>query len=208
MDEQALIKAAVEGDIDSFNTLVLTFQSQVYNFAYRIMGDPDSAADAAQEAFISAYRALRGYRGGSFRSWLLRIVTNACYDEMRRRKRRPVSSLEALYLEDPTPDAELPASHLEGPESYAARQELSHAIQRGLTELPEDQRVILVLSDVQGMSYDEIASITLTNLGTVKSRLSRARAKLRDYLLAQGELLPREYRLNDELPTAPIHKVN
>src|SRR5512137_2659685 len=103
MDEQALIKAAVGGDIDSFNTLVLAYQSQVYNFAYRIMGDPDSAADATQEAFISAYRALHGYRGGSFRSWMLRIVTNACYDEMRRRKRRPVSSLDALYVEGPTP---------------------------------------------------------------------------------------------------------
>ncbi len=197
MDEQALIKAAVQGDIDSFNTLVLAYQSQVYNFAYRIMGDSDSAADATQEAFLSAYRALHGYRGGSFRSWMLRIVTNACYDEMRRRKRRPVSSLDALYVEDPTPDAELPVSHLESPEGYTARHELNQAIQAGLTELPEDQRVTLVLSDVQGMSYEEIAQVTSVNLGTVKSRLSRARAKLRDYLLSQGELLPGEYRLND-----------
>jgi len=198
MDEQALIKAAVGGDIDSFNTLVLNYQSQVYNFAYRIMGEPDSAADATQEAFISAYRGLHGYRGGSFRSWLLRIVTNACYDELRRRKRRPVTSLEALHVEDPTPDAELPAQHQEGPEGYTARQELNQAIQLGLAELPEDQRVTLILSDIQGMSYEEIAEITLTNLGTIKSRLSRARAKLRDYLLAQGELLPSEYRLDNE----------
>ncbi len=195
MDEQALIKAAMEGDIDSFNTLVLTYQSQVYNFAYHIMGDSDSAADATQEAFISAYRALRGYRGGSFRSWLLRIVTNACYDEMRRRKRRPVSSLDALYIEDPTPDAEVFVSKQESPESSAARHELDQAIQAGIAELPEDQRVTLVLSDVQGMSYEEIAEVTSTNLGTVKSRLSRARAKLRDYLQTQGELLPSAYRL-------------
>lgn len=196
MDEQALIKAAVGGDIDSFNTLVLAYQSQVYNFAYRMMGDADSAADATQEAFISAYRGLHGYRGGSFRSWLLRIVTNACYDEMRRRKRRPVSSLDALYVEDPTPDAELPVAHMESPEEHAARHELNLVIQKGLAQLPADQRTTLVLSDIQGLSYEEIAEITSTNLGTVKSRLSRARARLRDYLLAQGELLPGEYRLN------------
>jgi RNA polymerase sigma-70 factor (ECF subfamily) len=202
MDEQALIRAAVDGDVDSFNTLVLTYQSQVYNYAYRVMGDPDSAADATQEAFISAYRALHGYRGGSFRSWLLRIVTNACYDELRRRKRRPVSSLEALYVEDPTPDAALPAGQQESPEAHAARSELNQVIQLGLADLPEDQRVTLALSDVQGMSYEEIAQITSTNLGTVKSRLSRARAKLRDHLLAHTELLPGEYRLQDE--TVPI----
>jgi RNA polymerase sigma factor (sigma-70 family) len=198
MDEQALIRAAVKGDVDSFNTLVLHYQSQVYNYAYRVMGDPDSAADATQEAFISAYRALHGYRGGSFRSWLLRIVTNACYDELRRRKRRPVSSLDALYVEDPTPDAALPLSHREGPEGCTVRHELNQAIQFGIAGLPEEQRVTLVLSDVQGMSYEEIAQVTAANIGTVKSRLSRARSKLRDYLRTREELLPREYRLVDE----------
>ncbi len=198
MDEQALIKAAVGGDIDSFNTLVLAYQSQLYNFAYRITGDPDSAADATQEAFISAYRGLHGYRGGSFRSWLLRIVTNACYDEMRRRKRRPASSLEALYLEDPTPDSEIFTAQQESPENHAERRELNQAIQKGLAGLPEEQRITLVLSDVQGMSYEEIAQVTSVHLGTVKSRLSRARSKLRDYLLAQGELLPGTGRLKDE----------
>jgi RNA polymerase sigma-70 factor (ECF subfamily) len=96
MDEAALIADARRGDVDAFNRLVLAHQTKVYNLAYRITGDGDSAADAAQEAFLAAYRNLRSYRGGSFRAWLLRIVTNACYDELRRRKRRPADSLQAM----------------------------------------------------------------------------------------------------------------
>jgi RNA polymerase sigma-70 factor (ECF subfamily) len=198
MDEAALIAAAKKGNLDSFNTLVLAYQNQVFNLAYRIMGDGASAADATQEAFISAWRHIRDYRGGVFKSWLLRIVTNACYDELRRVKRRPASSLEALYVEDPTPDAALPPSQLESPEAYTQRRELNRAIQAGIAQLPPDQRIVLVLSDVQGMRYDEIADVTGANLGTVKSRLSRARARLRDLLWEKRELLPVEYRLNNE----------
>lgn len=198
MDELALISAAKEGDLDSFNTLVLHYQHQVYNLAYRIMGDDASAADVTQEAFISAWKHIGGFRGGVFKSWLLRIVTNACYDELRRVKRRPSSSLESLYVEDPTPDAELPPSQLESPEAFTQRRELNRAIQAGIAQLPPDQRIVLVLSDVQGMSYEEIAKATGANLGTVKSRLSRARARLRDMLLEQRELLPAEYRLHSD----------
>jgi RNA polymerase sigma-70 factor (ECF subfamily) len=197
MDEQALIQAAQHGDLSAFNELVLHYQNRVFNLAYRIMGDEDSAADATQEAFISAYQAIGGYRGGSFRAWLMRIVTNACYDELRRRKRRPASSLEALYVTDAAPGEPL-ADAVEGPEAFAQRQDLNRALQAGLQTLPAEQRVALVLSDVQGYNYQEIASITGASLGTVKSRLSRARAKMRDYLLAQGELLPAMYRLEHE----------
>ncbi|MBE9524041.1 MAG: sigma-70 family RNA polymerase sigma factor, partial [Chloroflexi bacterium] len=94
MDEAALIQDARQGDLTAFNRLVLAYQDMVYNQAYRVIGEPGAAEDATQEAFISAYRKLHTYRGGSFRGWLLRIVTNACYDEMRRRKRRPVAPLE------------------------------------------------------------------------------------------------------------------
>jgi RNA polymerase sigma-70 factor (ECF subfamily) len=197
MDEQALIQAAQRGDLNAFNELVLHYQSQVYNLAYRIMGDEDSAADATQEAFISAYRALGGYRGGSFKAWLMRIVTNACYDELRRRKRRPTSSLDALYVTDSTPD-EVLMNGGEGPEAFAQRQDLNRALHAGLQTLTEEQRAVLVLSDVQGYNYQEIAEITEVSLGTVKSRLSRARAKMRDYLLAQRELLLVEHRLQHE----------
>jgi RNA polymerase sigma-70 factor (ECF subfamily) len=94
MDEASLIKQAQDGDVSAYNTLVLHYQDRVYNLAYRIIGEPDAAADATQEAFISAYKALRRFRGGNFKAWLMRIVTNACYDELRRRKRRPQSSLD------------------------------------------------------------------------------------------------------------------
>lgn len=197
MDERELIQAAQRGNLDAFNELVLRLQTQVYNVAYRIMGDEDSAADATQEAFIAAYRAIGSYRGGSFRAWLMRIVTNACYDELRRRKRRPVSSLEALSVVDAAPGETL-VNGAEDPEAYAQRQDLNRSIQTGLQTLPPEQRLALVLSDVQGYNYEEIAGITGVSLGTVKSRLSRARAKMRDYLWAQGELLPSVYRLQSE----------
>ncbi len=193
MDESALISAAQKGDLDSFNTLVLAYQHQVYNLAYRIMGEGASASDATQEAFISAWRHIGGFRGGSWKSWLLRIATNACYDQLRYRGRRPANSLEEV-AEDPDYSPQLVNGH-ERPEEHALRQELSDALQSGIQTLPADQRATLVLSDVQGFSYQEIADMTGVSLGTVKSRLSRARARLRDYLVTQQELLPAQYRL-------------
>jgi len=195
MNEPALIASARKGDLDAFNTLVLAYQHQVYNLAYRIMGDEASAADATQEAFISAYKHMESFRGDSFKSWIFRIVTNACYDELRRRKRRPASSLEGLVGdEDLEIEYDIP-DESESLESRVERRELAQAIQFGIETLPPDQRITLVLSDVQNMSYEEIAAITGANLGTVKSRLSRARAKLRGYLVASGELSPGSLRL-------------
>jgi len=193
MDEAALILDAQNGLVDSYNSLVLHYQEQAFNVAYRIMGDQDSAADAAQEAFISAYRSVRSFRGGSFRAWLLRIVTNTCYDELRRRKRRPQASLEALHVEDESPEPQL-VSHNESPESYTQRRELQAAIMSCLQSLPDDQRAIAILSDIEGLSYEEIAESVGVALGTVKSRLSRSRARLRECLQGFGELLPTSYR--------------
>ena len=196
MDEASLIADAQKGKIDAFNELVLTYQQQVYNLAYRIMGDPASAADATQDAFISAYQSLSRFRGGSFKSYLLRIVSNRCYDELRRRKRRPATSFEDVEIdEDANP---MLANGGEDPEEYTERQEMADVLQAGIETLPSDQRVTLVLSDVQGMSYEEIAEVTEVALGTVKSRLARARSKLRDYLRDNGELLPLRYRLEGE----------
>lgn len=197
MDEASLITAAQRGDVNSYNTLVLNYQNQAFSVAYRIMGDPDAAADATQEAFISAYKAINRFRGGSFKAWLLRIVTNACYDELRRRKRRPNTSLDALYVEDEAADASL-TSRPENPEAYAQRMDLQSAIMGCLQGLSEDQRTVAILSDIEGLSYEEIAESIGTALGTVKSRLSRARAGLRDCLQGYGELLPTTYRLNTE----------
>lgn len=196
MDERALIAAARRGDTYAFNELVLIYQGTVYNLAYRILGDGDDAADASQEAFLSAFRAIGKFRGGSFRAWLLRIVTNACYDQLRHKQRRPTDSLDTLLI-DPDYSSSL-TDPGEGPENHALRYELNEVIQAGIQTLPPEQRIVLILSDVQGMSYREIAEITQVSLGTVKSRLSRGRARLRDYLLGKEELLPTRYRLIDK----------
>ena len=152
MDENALIQSARKGDLNAFNTLVLAYQHQVYNLAYRIMGEQAAAEDAAQDTFISAYKNLKSFRGGSFKSWLLRIVTNACYDDLRRRKRRPATSLDEM-LGDQEGDMEFDVpSADDGPETVMQRREMIDLIQTGITTLPNDQRVTLVLSDVQAMS--------------------------------------------------------
>jgi RNA polymerase sigma-70 factor (ECF subfamily) len=194
MDEGSLIAAAQQGKVDAFNELVLTYQQQVYNLAYRILGDPASAADAAQDAFISAFENIGRFRGGSFKSYLLRIVSNRCYDELRRWKRRPATSFEDFGEVDEEANPAL-VNGGERPEDYAERQEMARVIQAGIETLPPDQRITLALSDVQGLSYQEIAEAMEVSLGTVKSRLARARGKLRDYLQGQGELLPARYRL-------------
>ncbi len=196
-DEAALIHAAQRGRVDSFNDLVLAHQRQVYNLAYRIMGDASAAADATQEAFISAYRNIGGFRGGSFSAWLLRIASNACYDELRRRMRRPATSWDDFGELDEEANPALTDGR-EGPAEIVERRELERVLQVGIETLPGDQRVTLVLSDVQGFSYQEIAATMRVSVGTVKSRLARARGKLRDYLRTQGELLPAQYRLESE----------
>lgn len=196
MDEQALIAKARKGDARAFNQLVLLYQSMAYNVAYRILSDPDAAADATQDAFLSAFKAMRKFRGGSFKAWLLRIVTNACYDQLRVKKRRPTSSLDDLPVE--TDHTQYLFDPAEQPDEFVERRELNAMIQGGIATLPEDQRVVLILSDVQGLSYQEIAEIMGLSLGTVKSRLSRSRAKVRDHLVQQRELLPARYRLRDD----------
>ncbi|MDX1416207.1 MAG: sigma-70 family RNA polymerase sigma factor [Candidatus Promineifilaceae bacterium] len=193
MDEPGLIQEAQRGDINAYNRLVLHYQGPVYNVAYRIMGEPQAAEDATQEAFISAYKALNRFRGGNFKSWLMRIATNACYDELRRRKRRPQSSLDEM-TEDNESSVILHSPGV-GPEGQQQRLEIMEAIENCLQSLPDDQRVTAVLGDVEGYDYKEIADMTKVSLGTVKSRMSRARAKLRDCLQGYKELLPTSYRL-------------
>ena len=196
MDEAALIQQAQQGDVTAFNGLVMHYQSLAYNVAYRIMSEPQAAEDATQEAFISAYKALNRFRGGSFKAWLMRIVTNSCYDELRRRKRRPQSSLDEL-TEDNESFAFL-RSKAEGPEAYQQQAELMRAIESCLQNLPDDQRVTAVLCDIEGYDYNEIATIVGVSLGTVKSRISRARSKLRNCLQGFRELLPANYRLEPD----------
>jgi RNA polymerase sigma-70 factor (ECF subfamily) len=198
-DEPKMVAYALEGDLDAFNRLVIAYQDMAYNVAYRVMGERTSAEDAVQDAFISAYRKLKSFRGGSFKAWLLRIVTNACLDELRRQKRRPSVPLQPANSEDD--EIESPAwleDPGETPEEAVLRTELSAAIQNCLNRLENDFRVVVVLVDIQGMDYAEAAEAVNSPLGTIKSRLARARAKMQECLRAIGELLPGNYRLEGE----------
>ena len=199
MDEAALIRQAQQGDLDAFNRLVLAYQDLAFNVAYRLMSDPAEAQDVTQDAFVSAYRKLDSFRGGSFKAWLLRIVTNAGYDALRKRKRQPVVPLEPLSVDDE--EIESPswiADPGETPEDAAARAELGIAIQHCLDRLAVDFRTVVVLVDVQGLDYAEAAETVGKPLGTIKSRLARARVRMQDCLQSYGELLPAQYRLEGE----------
>jgi RNA polymerase sigma-70 factor (ECF subfamily) len=201
MDEQALINDAMRGEMDAFNRLILAYQDMAFNLAYRMLSDEDLAADAVQNAVISAYKNLNNYRGGSFKAWLLRMVTNGCYDELRRQKRRPTTPLEPVNDEDGT-EVESPewiASDDPSPEATMEQAELEHALQHCLENLPVDFRSVVILVDVQGMDYEEVSQSVNTPLGTVKSRVARARLKLRECLQGFQELLPSRFRLEGEV---------
>lgn len=192
MDDQTIIARVLKGEHNAFNDLVLTYQNLAYSVAFRILQNESAAADAVQDSFIKAYRALSTFNGGSFKSWLTRIVVNTCYDMLRVQQRRATDSLDELPVEHEY----IPAlvDHAEGPEAYAERMELNGWIEHGLRALPADQRTVLALCDIHGYAYEEIAEVTGLPMGTVKSRISRARTRLRDYLLQKPELLPATFR--------------
>ncbi len=191
-DEEAAIKQSLAGDINAFNQLVIKYQRLAYSVAYRMLQSEDTAADAVQDSFIKAYRALDGFKGGSFKSWLLRIVVNTCYDVLRSQKRYTFEPIGEEADED-EPVTRLVDSG-ESPQDYVERMELGELIELGIRSLPPDQRLVLTLCDVHGYAYEEIAEITGFPMGTVKSRISRARTKLRDFLLQRPELLPSSLR--------------
>lgn len=192
--DEILIEQSQQGQLDAFNDLVLRYQDLVYSISYRIMGESESAADVTQDTFIKAYQRLDSFRGGNFKAWLSRIATNGCYDELRKVKRRPQTYLEDLKPEDSDDEAPIPSA-ADTPEEVALQADLQRAIQHCISNLKDDQRIVLVMSDVQEMSYQEIADSTDVQIGTVKSRLSRARLAVRNCLQGFSELLPDEYRL-------------
>jgi len=199
MDESRWIALAVEGNLEAFNHLVLTYQDAAFNLAYRMLNDAEAAADVTQTAFLAAYRNLKSYRGGSFRAWLMRMVSNACYDELRRRKRRPTIPLEPLNQDDE--EVESPAWLADGhlsPEETVQLRELEQAITHCLQGLPEEFRLVVIMVDVEGYDYAEVAQALGKPLGTIKSRLARARLRLRECLAGFGELLPARFRLGEE----------
>jgi RNA polymerase sigma-70 factor, ECF subfamily len=194
VDEAAWIAAGKAGDVQAFNRLVLAHQTAAYDLAYRMLKDSDSAADATQDAFLSAFTHLHQFRGGSFKAWLLRIVLNQVYDHLRSLQRHPSASLDGMAEDEDSPALQI-ADSQPLPEDVALSRELMSCIEVGLATLPPDQRATLILSDIQGMSYEEIAVATSASLGTVKSRLSRSRGALRTYLGKHRELLPPSQRL-------------
>ena len=181
-----------------YNCIIETFQTQAYNLARRMLNDWAQAEDAAQESFLAGYRAFHQFRGDNLRAWVMRIVANTCRDMLRARKARPTVPLDPLPATPDEPAAVLSAVDLpseeESPEDYAERRELNRTIQAGLDSLAEEQRLALLLVDVQGMDYEEAAAAMNCSLGTVKSRLSRGRGRLRDFLRSTGELLPAPFR--------------
>jgi RNA polymerase sigma-70 factor (ECF subfamily) len=184
------------GDAYCFNCIIETLQSPAVNLARRLMGDWSLAEDAVQEGFISGYRAFTQFRGDNLRAWMLRIVANACRDMLRAKRARPAVSLAPLPSreDDATPSvADIPSTG-ESPEEHAQRGELRQAIDQGLASLGVEQRLALILVDVQGFSYEEAAQVLACSLGTIKSRVSRGRAGMRDFLRNTGELLPSQFR--------------
>lgn len=197
--EKTLIRAAQRGDLEAFNHLIVRYQNLLFGIALRLLNDEDVAADAVQEALLSAFRRFNTFRGDSLRSWLARVVVNACYDEMRKKRRQHSVPLElfnaegeeietSYWLVDPQADPEL---------QYESS-ELETAIQDGLDKLPSIYRLMLVLVDVEGLSYEEAASAAGIPVGTVKSRLARARLQMQRSLQMAGELLPSSYQM--EMP--------
>lgn len=198
LDEEELLERCRRGDLEAFNTVVVAYQEQVYNLCLRMLGSPPAAEDAAQEAFLSAYRKIGSMRGPSARSWLLRIAANTCIDELRRRKRRPQVSLDVpVPSEEGSRPIDVP-DPVAGPEQLALRHELWRALRTELLRLPEDQRLAVILCDVEGLSYEEIAATMGGSLGTVKSRISRGRARLRVSLREKPELFGDVIRLTEE----------
>ena len=187
-DEQVrdlgLVERVRAGELDAFDRLVEAYQDYLFGVAYRILSDRDHAADAVQDAFLHAFRRLEGYRGGSFRSWLTRIGVNACMDLLRAKRRRP--SQPFPDLEDESWEPRAPED--EGPEARAARAARARALSEALLRITADQRAAIVLYDVEGYDYEEIAVLTGVSLGTVKSRIHRGRLALRTLLEGDMEL--------------------
>ena len=197
--EKTLIKAAQRGDLEAFNLLILRYQNLLFGIALRLLNDEDTAADAVQEALISAFRRFHTFRGDSLRSWLARVVVNACYDEVRKKRRQHSVPLEQFNAEgDEIETSYWLVDRQADPELQFESFELEDAIQNSLHKLPPIYRLVLVLVDIEGLSYEEAASAVRVPVGTVKSRLARARLQMQKSLQAAGELLPSSYRV--ELP--------
>ena len=187
-EERGLIERAGRGDAAAFEQLIAEHESRMYAVALRMCGNREDAQDCLQEAMIRIYRAISSFKGqSSFATWAYRITMNSCLDELRRRKNRQATSLDALL------DVGFsPADEDNTPEHFSLAEERKRVLERAIGSLPEDMRSAVVLRDVQGMSYEQIADVLDTNVGTIKSRISRGRERLRQVLVKQPELFGNE----------------
>jgi RNA polymerase sigma-70 factor (ECF subfamily) len=192
--DELLVERAKRGDVQAFEQLISQYEKKVFNTAYRLTGNYEDAADVAQEAFLRAYSSIPEFRGdSSFATWLFRIVHNACLDELRKRKRQRATSLdETVAGEDGEMDRQLAvADASDGPEQALERVEVQRTVQESISALDEEYRLVVVMRDIQGYSYNEIADALGINLGTVKSRLNRARNALKEMFGSLELLTPR-----------------
>lgn len=183
MEEAELVHLASPGDLNAFNELVLKYQNQVFNQAYRLLGNNDVAEDITQDTFILAFQKIYQFRGGSLRAWLLRIVTNLCYDEMRTWKRAALQPLEPIDEDGETNESPYWIKDPNMlPEEFIEMGELREVIEDGLSKLPSNFRIAVTLVDIQQLDYKEAAFVMGTSIGTLKSRLARGRLMLRNSL--------------------------
>ena len=186
MEEKELIIRAKNGDQDAFGQLVLAHQNKVYTLCVHMVTDREEAADLAQEAFLKAWRSLSSFQeASSFATWMHRLTTNVCLDYLRKQTRRQNIST-AVSLDDEEAGWTEPADHSQDPQYQLERLERKQALARALKELPEHHRRMLIMREVSGMSYQEIADALDADLGTIKSRIARARERLRKILLRDG----------------------
>ncbi len=186
-EEAKAIRAVLDGNTNAFDDLVLEYQDRVYHIALKMTGSEEDAFDLSQETFLKAFRTLKSFRGeASFGTWLYRLASNLCIDFLRKKKRRGSASLVSLDEEEaPGRPRELPDLRYE-PQNELERKETREKVRAGLRRLPEEQRLILVLRDVEGLSYQEIGDVLKLEQGTVKSRIYRARARLAALLTEEG----------------------
>ena len=191
MTDRELVARAGAGDQEAFEQLVRDNQNRVYSLAVRLVGDREEAADLAQEAFLRAWQGLAAFQGeSSFATWIYRLTTNVCIDYLRRKKRRQEVE-PAVSLDDEDSGWAEPADAGQDPQRKLEEAERSRALSRGLERLPEHQRQVLVMRELSGLSYQEIGAATGLDLGTVKSRIARARLALRKILLEDGNFFDR-----------------
>ena len=194
--DEILIEKSKNGDLEAFELLVRRYESKVYTVAYRFLGNHADASDLAQETFLRLYQALPRFRGdSSFMTWLYHITANACRDEIRRQQRYHVVSLDAETGNSGTQAISQVPSRAPSPEEAAEQKEFNEVVQLCLNNLSEEHRLVLVMREIQDMSYEEIANVMKCSLGTVKSRLSRARQAFKEKFSVQKELFGRDSRL-------------